>query len=294
MTNDENRLAETVTPELIRAGEISMRLTRKLSEASRELTDVQVYNILKACESSRVDFTVNALRLGLVLLAKKIALPHGEFQAAVAKWRTSAVLETSDRQLRVYRQLAKLFLSQLERGDFREELATKDLQTIPVLQDGNINALIERDNFQRELRRFVGNRGVDRLLKDLNAAKKAAEAEELREKQEAEEAAAQQAAAETKEGPPAPPLEKTTEQLILNFKTGALKQVRSAFDTFAPDAPSIQKDPAVVAMTADDWQVILDQVEAEARKIEAHIERLKAGAQSHRAAFKGRGEDLLA
>jgi hypothetical protein len=113
--------------ELLRPGELSTAAGQALAKAGVRVTAKQVLAAHASAEQGRVAFQVSALHLGLLLLAKKEALPHGGFQKFCSEvvalkngsnGKRASHLAADEkhnftRQARTYAHLARHFISDL-------------------------------------------------------------------------------------------------------------------------------------------------------------------------------------
>lgn len=177
--------AELVTP-----GQPSAATLAKLKAVGAQLTDEQIALAVRRAEELRVGFQVAAIEAGLLLLAKKQTLKHGEWLPWLEKFTKSkcaAVLHISTgyRSLHVYTQLTQHFLAHLEQGDWPGEerdvavlppaISVEDalaLQTLPEGQRAAVTGAISS---------FVGGRSLRRMLMDFRRAESAADQEEIEE-----------------------------------------------------------------------------------------------------------------
>lgn len=119
-------------------------------------------------QKRKIDWLVEALKLGLVAEAVKAELPHGEFNPWLQKTLSQAVTEvdlvSSIRTIRVYRQVARAYWEENEKWEGRA-LTNDALVKLkgPKLDEG--------------IRKFIGDRTLQEMLDDLHEATVAANAE---------------------------------------------------------------------------------------------------------------------
>ena len=187
-------LAEPTIPV---AGQPSTGLLAELKRAGAGLTEDHLAGAIMNLERARVGFVVEAIALGVLLLAKKEALAHGgwqKFQTEVwelaskanrkrASDLTDAARDNFVRSLRTYCCLGRHFLSDLEQGRFQPE-AKDAAVTPPAVTPAEVLALDTLPEEKRlavlgALERFVAGRSLRRMLQDFRRAEDAANTEEL-------------------------------------------------------------------------------------------------------------------
>jgi hypothetical protein len=194
---------ETVTltkePTVPMAGQPSAGLLAELKRAGAGLTEDHLAGAIMNLERARVGFVVEAIALGVLLLAKKEALAHGgwqKFQTEVweqaskanrkrASDLTDAARDNFVRSLRTYCCLGRHFLSDLEQGRFQPE-AKDAAVTPPAVTPTEVLALDTLPEEKRlavlsAIERFVAGRSLRRMLQDFRRAEDAANTEELTE-----------------------------------------------------------------------------------------------------------------
>lgn len=176
------------TTEVLADGQISRGLASALRERGKALSDEYVGRMVADTEQTRADYQVKAILTGVALLAKKSALPHGQWtgycRTLAQNGSTAAILTVgaTHRSIRIYTQLARRFLSKLETGGFAAETVDASPCPVPVTA-GEIADLAVSDEealdpiFAR-LREFVGGRSIRRMLADFRQAEKDADPEE--------------------------------------------------------------------------------------------------------------------
>lgn len=177
--------AEIITP-----GQPSTRLLAALRQIGGALTDESVFAAYRTAETRRAAWQTAAIELGLLILAKKQTLKHGQFQ----KWAGKLLgqmgtagpisdIHTATRQLRKYAYIAQHFLADLEQGkleaprgaDQAEPLAVEELATLATLPHSRRMAAFEA------MDAWVRGRSLRQMLADLRRAVEAGEAEEAEE-----------------------------------------------------------------------------------------------------------------
>ncbi len=185
----------TATP-----GQPSAALLAALKAAGAKVTVARVAEALGHLDSARARFTCEAIGTGLLLLAKKETLQHGELMpfaaavwAAMQKGKVEARASTLEgealnnftKSLRVYALLARHFLADLEQAAFERD-GKDQAVTLPAVQPAEVLALDTLPDDQRTavvgaIERFVGGRSLRRMLVDFRRAESAAEQEEIEE-----------------------------------------------------------------------------------------------------------------
>jgi len=192
----------TSTLEPVIAGQPKAATLAALKAAGPKLSVSQIASSVTATESARADFTVKAIQTGVLLLAKKQVLRHGEFQVlSSAIWAhmhgvhapelTGNALHNFARSLRVYMQTAQHFLADLEQGSFQPEIGAQDRSvTPPTVSTDEVLAVATagktNDAVYQAIESFASGRSLRRMLIDFRRAETAAEAEEFQEAAEAE------------------------------------------------------------------------------------------------------------
>lgn len=180
----------SATTELVTPGQPSAATLAKLKSVGAKLTDDQIARAVRRAEELRVGFQVAAIEAGLLLLAKKETLKHGDWLPWCEKFaagKLAAVLPISSaaRSLRVYTQATQHFIAHLEQGDWPGEerdvavlppaISVEDalaLQTLPEGQRAAVTSAISS---------FVAGRSLRRMLMDFRRAESAADQEEIEE-----------------------------------------------------------------------------------------------------------------
>lgn len=178
----------TTTPELVTPGQPSAATLAQLKAAGDGLDIFRISAAVLRVESQRANFMAEAIRLGVLLLAKKESLGHGQFQKLAAQvWEANGTrvshfssLHNFTRNLRRYCLLAQHFLADLEQGSFLadvKDMAVKapEVTTQDLLAVDFANANPEVYN---RIEQFVGGRSLRRMLLDFSRAEKAADREE--------------------------------------------------------------------------------------------------------------------
>lgn len=178
----------TTTPELVTPGLPSAAVMAKLKAAGASLDVARIAGAVLHVESQRASFMAEAIRLGVLLLAKKESLGHGQFQKLAAEiWEANgnrgshlASVHNYTRQLRKYCLLAQHFLADLEQGRFQPdgkdaavtapEVTADDLLAVDVAQGSP--AVYQR------IEEWVAGRSLRRMLIDFRRAENAADQEE--------------------------------------------------------------------------------------------------------------------
>ncbi len=184
-------------PTIPMAGQPSAGLLAELKRAGAGLTEDHLAGAIMNLERSRVGFVVEAIALGVLLLAKKEALAHGgwqKFQTEVwelaskaNRKRASDLTDTARdnfvRTLRTYCCLGRHFLSDLEQGRFQPEAKDAAVRP-PTVTPAEVLALDSLTQDKRlavldAIDRFVAGRSLRRMLQDFRRAEEAANTEEL-------------------------------------------------------------------------------------------------------------------
>jgi len=278
MTKKDNTPA---TPtEHIAPGELSNRLATGLKERGKAITDAQITTAIGQVEQARQDFQVQAILTGIMLLAKKSSLKHGEWSVYLEKVfsKTGARSCFDISQYRRYMLLAKRFLWKVETNGFLDEAVDSDqlnlnATAVQVMDlalsdatDESLQPLFDK------LSDFVAGRSLRRMLADFRQAEKDAEDEERRE------------AVGSGDGPPSPPTEgpedtgpteppaKRSVQLMLweQFQTRKLPVLDSIFDE--PGTEDLIGEDAILH-----YSQIADALEERAKKARALAEAAKEG-----------------
>lgn len=177
---------------IVLAGQPSDAVLAKLKDAGAQLTDEQIEALFDRAERARVSFVCQAIAAGVLLLAKKQSLRHGQWlpwcerfgstYAAKLVARCQSRPTLSGRSLREYAYLAQHFIADLEQGTFRPE--SRDLPAgRPEVTTEQVLAIDMLDSSQQELvwRRiegFVAGRSIRTMISDLRRAESAADQEE--------------------------------------------------------------------------------------------------------------------
>lgn len=174
-----------MTTELIKAGELSNALSSRLQEAGKRISEDHLRTQIETVERRRTLFQVDCLILGVMLLAKKQELSHGKFLPWFKrnlKMADSAIFNEdgtliSYRTARVYMQLAKRFLHNLEQGKFEGDFADERIRLGSLDRLENLPSLqvTEREGLETRLGEFIAGRSLDRMLKDFRQAEKDAD-----------------------------------------------------------------------------------------------------------------------
>lgn len=178
----------TTSPELVTPGQPSAATLARLKAAGDQIDVVRIAAAVQHVEAQRASFMAEAIRLGVLLLAKKESLGHGQFQKLAAQvWESNrnrgsdlTNVDNYTRQLRKYCLLAQHFLADLEQGSFQPdakdtpvkapEVTTEELLAVDVAQASP--AVYER------IEQFVAGRSLRRMLIDFRRAENAADQEE--------------------------------------------------------------------------------------------------------------------
>jgi hypothetical protein len=180
--------------EVVVAGQPSKVLVAELKACGERVTTEHLTNAIAHLEAARVGFVTEAIATGILLLAKRETLSHGEWQPFCAEvWGKvnrkhasdlpPAALDNFVRSLRVYCFLAQHFLADLEQKSFQPEARDCRVDAPPVAP-AEVLAL---DSLPQEKRilvynaigRFVAGRSLRRLLIDFRRAESAADQEEI-------------------------------------------------------------------------------------------------------------------
>lgn len=170
-TKNQKSTAPTTTnqAEILVAGELSKAFSTRLKEAGKKLSDEQIIKQLNATENGRRDFQFQAIRLGLMLLCKKQATPHGKWKETAAKCAELCTFgNVGYRSLAVYMQLAKRLFSNLEQGRIQFE------DTCQVVSINDFELILSKPSteLQHRILNFIAGRSLDRMLKDFRQAEK--------------------------------------------------------------------------------------------------------------------------
>lgn len=180
---------------LIQPGQPSAGLVAELKAIGERLTVKQLAHALGGVEAARVGFAVEAIATGILLLAKKASLKHGEWlPLCAAVWAEighsgSAAATLGERQnnftrsLRSYCFVAQHFLADLEQGNFQPEISDQKVAA-PEVQPTEVLALDTLPEAKRiavyaAIERFIAGRSLRRMLIDFRRAEGAADQEEI-------------------------------------------------------------------------------------------------------------------
>jgi hypothetical protein len=189
--------SKTAITEVLHAGQPSSGLVAELRAHGERVTTDHLVKALGHLEAARVGFVSEAIATGILLLAKKQTLKHGEWQPVCAElWEAAnqtnrkrasdlpaGALDNFTRSLRHYCFLAQHFLADLEQGTFQPD--GKDAAVaLPAVTPVEVLAL---DTLPQEKRiavynaieRFVAGRSLRRMLIDFRRAESAADQEEI-------------------------------------------------------------------------------------------------------------------
>ncbi|MFA5263217.1 MAG: hypothetical protein WC378_05280 [Opitutaceae bacterium] len=186
--------------EHLQPGQPSSKLVDLLKQAGAQLSDAQLAERFIATEQARGSFCRAAIELGILLLAKKATLKHGQYQkwAACLKAHVEqqaekgnafpfSDLNTVIRSVRNYTFLSQHFLADLEQGSFQPETGQQSAAVkLPEVSADEVLALEtlpeqRRDLVRSRIEAFVAGRSLRRMLSDFRRAENAAEAEEAQE-----------------------------------------------------------------------------------------------------------------
>jgi len=186
----QSTAVKTNPTEVLLPGQPSERLLAALKDFGRDLSDDRIQLALRQTEEARTDFQASAVALGLLLMAKKQAVKHGQwlpwcraFSEKRSALRISA--ELSVRTLQDYAFLAQHFLSDIEQQRFAPEL--KDMAVpSPAIDPEELIALdaLPQDRKTAALgaiEAFIAGRSLRAMLAALRRAEAAAEHEEREE-----------------------------------------------------------------------------------------------------------------
>jgi len=183
--------------ELVVAGQPSAALAAELKRAGEKVTIEQLAHSLGHLEAARVGFVAEATATGILLLAKKQTLKHGQWQKFAGEvWSaikaggngvsdSPGALDNFTRSLRGYTFLAQHFLADLEQNHFQPE--APDVPVVPpAVKPAEVLALDtlpqeKRIQVYNAIERFVAGRSLRRMLMDFRRAESAADQEELEE-----------------------------------------------------------------------------------------------------------------
>ena len=161
--------------------EYSKATASGLSKAGRKVTDAICISAAKACDSSRTMWLTNAVKLGIILEAKRLALGHGSY----GKWLEGFAEKynaCSSKTLRNYQFLAKRYIIALElrdQGDARSTLTTfassETATQIAVATPRLAELAIESPAmFGSDISNWLAGRSFREMMTDLREAEKAA------------------------------------------------------------------------------------------------------------------------
>ena len=172
--------------EVVTAGQPSGALLAKLKKAGAQVTDDQIAKAINQAEESKALFQIDAVEAGLLLLAKKQTVKHGQWgkwcQGFIPKLAARCQFEAAaSRSIRVYTFIAQHFLADAEQGltrdegDMRLEITIEEvlaLETLP--QDRRVEVT-------NQIGHWVRGRSLRTMLADLRRADNAAAEEETTE-----------------------------------------------------------------------------------------------------------------
>ena len=224
-------------------------------------------------ERRRTLYQVDCLLLGIMLLCKQEQLGNRKF----ASWfrqnmkgenrviaARSAAINNEDgtiislRTARVYKQLAKRFLSNLEQGKFEGEFedtraceqALQDCENLPSLPEDR------RQVLESQLGKFIAGRSLDRMLKDFRQAEK----DEV--KSNSQECSGGEKAGETYLPP---------EQLRLGFKEDLFTYFKNAEDMLW----SSFADPRISYLRKEDFKELSEYHQAQVSRLRNLIREME-------------------
>lgn len=184
---------------VVTPGQPSAEVLAKLSQVGAQLTDEQLVTAINAVESARVGFATEAVAAGVLLLAKKQSLKHGEWLPWCEQFGTAlmAKLETrfqfgaapTTRALRHYTFLAQHFLADLEHNSFVGDDRDARVEP-PAVTTEEVVSLERLDQDRRvavyqAITQFVAGRSLRRMLSDFRRAESAADQEQAQHEAEA-------------------------------------------------------------------------------------------------------------
>lgn len=191
--------------EIVTAGQPSTRLLQALTQIGEHITDEQIEQAYTNAESRRTAWQSAAIETGLLLLAKRQTLKHGQWGKVIAAYAAKLATRcqfdaaTSARSLRNYTLIAQHLLADIEQGrlegtlqapDESAPLAVEEVATLATLPHSRRMAVTEA------ITHWVRGRSLRQMLADLRRADQAAEREEIADAERA----------------PLPPLQKTAAQ----------------------------------------------------------------------------------
>ena len=173
--------------ELVIAGQPSASLLAKLKKAGAQVTDEQIARSMSRAEENRALFQISAVEAGLLLLAKKQTVKHGQWTKWCAAFlaKNEAVLRFSSadtiRSLQTYTFVAQHFLADAEQGLTRDEgdmlleITPDEVLTLETLPHERRVAV------SNQIGHWVRGRSQRQMLADLRRADNAAAEEETTE-----------------------------------------------------------------------------------------------------------------
>lgn len=179
-------------------GQPSDALLAKLKQIGGALDDDQIAATWEEVERRRVSFAGAAIICGVVLLAKKESLKHAQWLPWLEQFggqfagRISVKLAASlhiceqvtPRACRVYTQVGKHFLADLEQGfapDVRDSAAVAPAVTpVEVLSLADLSVARQGAVVER-IEQWIGGRSLRRMLIDFRRAEMAADQEQAQE-----------------------------------------------------------------------------------------------------------------
>lgn len=183
-------------PEVLHPGQPSTALLARLKSLAEQATDERIGSALQRCEEARGQFHFAAIECGLLLLARKQTLRHGQFQKfAAGVWGSyqkqigsACPISNHDnftRSMRRYMFLAQHFLADLEQKAFQPEEGSR-VEAGPEIQPEEVMSLATLPKERRvavgsAIAQWVGGRSLRRMLIDMRRAESAAEVEEASE-----------------------------------------------------------------------------------------------------------------
>lgn len=175
--------------ELVTAGQPSAALLAKLKAVGAKVTDEQILASVTRAEDARSRFYHSAVETGLLLLAKKQTVKHGQWgkwcDAFTTKLAAAANLTgESGRTFRDYTFIAQHFLADLEQGI--EEFRVLDPKLPAKINPADVLAMdtlpeLRREAVSRQIHHWVRGRSLRQMLADLRRADNAAAEEETTE-----------------------------------------------------------------------------------------------------------------
>lgn len=171
-------------------GQTSDAFRAKLRQAGARISDEQLLEAYGQIEASRRRFAAESISLGVLFVAKKECLGHGQwlpwcerFGKLAAPANLTVHGGASARTVRVYAAVAQHFLADLEQGSFQPERADEKVQppAITAEQVLSLDVLPEKKRHEvtTVIEQWIGGRSLQRILIDFRRAEAATDQEQI-------------------------------------------------------------------------------------------------------------------